>query len=252
MEIKVTQNKVCIAGGEVHEGEFNVNPLHFTFSEEYTDNLVKKVVFSNLTNDLHYVETIINDNATIPTEVTADVGDVIMGVYAYEVDGENLLLRYSPAPVYLKVERGSYVENAEEGTILIPALTVEEYEQALNEIIEKWTIDSQAIIDNIVATSEAEFNTYYLGKIQDFVNFANEEEQRFTDEVEAFVDNKEDEFDDTVTTAKREIADMTTALTFATFDVDATTGTLYMNSEVSLGNMVFSVDGNDGALYVTI
>lgn len=249
MEITVTQNKVCVGTGEIHEGEFNVNPLHFNFSSEYTIDLVKKVVFSALDGN-YYEETIINNTAIIPTEVTQKTGEILIGVYAYEVEGQNLRLRYSPSPMMVKVHTGSYVD-AEDGTIEIPALTVEQYEQALNEIIERWTIDSEAIINNIVTTSEAQFNVYYNGKVSDFDTYAENEEAEFTQDVGNYVTGKEEEFAGVVTTAKTEIADMTTALTFATFDVDPETGVLYMNTTSSLGNMVFSV-GDDGHLYVTI
>ena len=60
IEIKVTKDNVCISNEQLHRGEFNVNPLHFTFAEEYTIDLVKKVVFTNQYGE-SYAETIINN-----------------------------------------------------------------------------------------------------------------------------------------------------------------------------------------------
>ena len=171
MEIKVTKDYVTITSQELHKGEFNINPLHFTFSSDYTDNLVKKVVF---TTNQSYMETILNNEATIPYEVLIQKGNVLLGVYAYEVDGENLGLRYSPKPVYLKVEEGSWVE-AVDGTTVVPALTLEQYEQAIQEALTQFEIDKDAIVHE----AEEEFDTYYNGKVNDFDNNATDKTNTF-------------------------------------------------------------------------
>lgn len=184
MEIQVTKDNVCISNEQVHKGEFNVNPLHFSFSAEYTDNLVKKVVFSTTFGE-HYSETIINNVATIPYEVLEKQGNVLIGVYAYEVADDELVLRYSPTPIYVEIEKGSYV-NAEDGTTLVPALTIEQYEQALNEILTNFEIDKQAIINEIVTSAEGTFDTYYEGKVQDFDTHAQQKTQEFDQHLDEY------------------------------------------------------------------
>lgn len=47
MHVNVTKNTVSISSNYViNRGEYNVNPIYFDFSDEYTDDLVKKAVFA--------------------------------------------------------------------------------------------------------------------------------------------------------------------------------------------------------------
>ena len=147
MNVYVNQDFVTIIKDNVHKGEYNIHELEFEFSEEYTENLVKKVIFTPQPN-LNYNVTIIDNKATIPEEALGKTGDILIGVYAYEVENEQLKMRYSPAPTYLKIINGSY-SASQAGTTMIPALTVEEYEQRLNEILTKFEFDAQKVIDEV-------------------------------------------------------------------------------------------------------
>lgn len=150
MEIKVTKNNVTIQEIDpVHSGEFNVNQCNFTFSETYTNDLVKKAIFTKLKNKTSYEVTINNDTCIIPYEVLQEQGEVQLGVYAYEVDGEDLILRYSPKATRFMVGIGSYL-NADDGTIKVPALTLEEYEQALNDLLADVEASKEEIVQEVV------------------------------------------------------------------------------------------------------
>lgn len=147
MNVYVNQDFVTIIKDNVHQGEYNIHELEFEFSEEYTEDLVKKVIFTPQPN-VNYSATIIDNKATIPEEALRKTGDLLIGVYAYEVENEELKMRYSPAPTYLKITNGSY-SASQTGTTMIPALTVEEYEQRLNEILTKFEFDAQKVIDEV-------------------------------------------------------------------------------------------------------
>lgn len=97
---------------DVNSGEYNVQNVEFTFSSEY-DNLTKMAIF---TNGSESYKAIITDNkCIIPIEVIEE-GTICAGVYGYEQDGDTLIKRYSPKPVYFSVEPGSYQIASEGGT----------------------------------------------------------------------------------------------------------------------------------------
>ena len=88
MNIKVTKDNVCIIErGNVHEGEYKINELSFEFSEEYTSDLVINAVFTNELGKAYQV-SVIDGKCQIPAEILADTGQVLLGVYAYKINGE--------------------------------------------------------------------------------------------------------------------------------------------------------------------
>ena len=96
---------------DVNSGEYNIQECEFEFSNEYNE-LTKMAIF---TNGCESFQAIITDNkCIIPIEVIKE-GNVALGVYGYETDGDKLIKRYSPKPVYFAVEPGSY--NLAESTI---------------------------------------------------------------------------------------------------------------------------------------
>lgn len=118
MNISVTKNKVSINTDYVlNDKEYNVNKCYFSFSEEYTDDLVKKAVFIQGSSTIEM--SIINNQCEIPSEVL-NQGTFEIHVYAYEVDGEELIIRYSPTYDTAYVRAGSYVENATNTEPLTP------------------------------------------------------------------------------------------------------------------------------------
>lgn len=73
MQVKVTKNKVILPEGYIiNRNEYKANPLEFVFSEEYTDELVKKAIFVN------------GNTVDIP------VGDLIAGLQT-EITSQNKL-----------------------------------------------------------------------------------------------------------------------------------------------------------------
>lgn len=106
MQIKVNPHTIKLDKKDiVNSGEYNINTCEFTFSEEY-ENLTKMAIF---TDGIDSFETIIIDGkCIIPSEILKNEGTIGLGVYGYEVNGDKLLKRYSPTPVYFNVEKGSY------------------------------------------------------------------------------------------------------------------------------------------------
>lgn len=109
MKVQVSVNNVKIIEPSIlNENEYNIHNCEFEFTEEY-NGLTKKAVFTNEANET-YVETIVDDKCSIPTEVLKEKEHIKIGVYAYDVDNEELLLRYSPRPTEFYVHEGSYKE----------------------------------------------------------------------------------------------------------------------------------------------
>ena len=108
MIIKVTPHSITINKEEiVNSGEYNITKCEFEFSNEY-EGLTKQAVFS--TCDSTYKVPILNNECTIPGEVLTERGSVLLGVYGYESENDELSLRYSPTPQYFSVSEGSYRE----------------------------------------------------------------------------------------------------------------------------------------------
>ena len=130
MKIKVSPINITINREILTSGEYNIHDLDFEFTKEF-ENLVKIAVFSN--KDKNYKVIIENNKAIIPWEVLDEKGTITIGVYAYsESDGE-MLLRYSPLPIEIRVEQGSYQKDAENSEPLTPT-DKEQMESQINRI----------------------------------------------------------------------------------------------------------------------
>ena len=143
MKIIVTPHTITLNKTEiVNEGEYNINTCEFELSEEYI-GLTNMAIF---TNGASTFKTMIVDNqCIIPYEVLEQEGTLMVGVYGYECDGDNLVKRYSPTPVAFYIEKGSYTL-AQEGEQPSPSVI----EQMQHEI-EKNTNDI-TIINNTIPT----------------------------------------------------------------------------------------------------
>lgn len=107
MKVQVTINNVkIIKETGLNENEYNIHEFEFDFVEEY-EGLTKKAVFTDA-NEQSYIETIVNNKCSVPTEVLHKNEYVTIGVYAYAVEDEELKLRYSPQPTHFFVNEGSY------------------------------------------------------------------------------------------------------------------------------------------------
>lgn len=117
MQVKVDINKVEIMQTEqVNSGEYNTRELQFNIAENMR-GLILKALF---TKDYKTYEVDIeSDSCMIPWEVLKTDGNCELGVYAYNVNGEVLEIRYSPEPTKFYINAGSYkteVENGEQPT----------------------------------------------------------------------------------------------------------------------------------------
>lgn len=130
MKVFVSKNTICLEEGYIiNKGEYKANILEFEFSEEYTDDLVKKAIFVNGENAIE--QAIINNQCNIPYEVL-NADSFELRVYAYEVEDEELKLRYSPTYITAYLREGSYRGNTGSGEEITPT-QFEQYEQALND-----------------------------------------------------------------------------------------------------------------------
>ena len=135
MKITVNKDNVKIEEFDiVHEGEHRVNKCSFSFSEEYTEELVKKAIFTSQNSSVEVA--IIDNECDIPTEILKARNIVLLGVYAYKVTEDKLDLRYSPGPDAFKVNSGSYIGGANESEEITPS-QFEQYMQALNDGLNK-------------------------------------------------------------------------------------------------------------------
>lgn len=111
MEFQVNTNNVILSKiNQVESGEYNVTECRFIFSSEY-DGLTKIAVFTGANGDTYKI-TILNNKCEIPSELLTESQIVQIGVYAYEVQDTEFVLRYSPMPTRFMIEKGSYVVNA--------------------------------------------------------------------------------------------------------------------------------------------
>jgi len=134
MVINVDKNKVKAEDNYIiNRGEYNANPIQFVFSDEY-EGLVKKALFVKAKADPIEV-SIINDVCNIPYEVLNEK-KFELRVYAYEVEDDELVLRYSPAFIYLFTREGSYIEGGVEPEVITPT-QFEQYMQAMNDGLEE-------------------------------------------------------------------------------------------------------------------
>lgn len=168
MKITVNKDNVKIEEFDVvHEGEHRVNKCSFSFSEEYTEELVKKAIFTSQNSSVEVA--IINNECNIPTEILKARNIVLLGVYAYKVVDDKLELRYSPSPDAFKVNGGSYIEGANESEEITPS-QFEQYMQAMNdglnkveESIKKMDSTTSAANDLVEDISQKLENGYFIG-----------------------------------------------------------------------------------------
>ena len=110
MKLIVNKHSIELQKEElVNEGEYNVQKCLFEFSQEYS-TLTKYATFTNCNGS--YKVVVVNNQCDIPIEILRDRETFTLGVYGYYAEDDELKLRLSPAPVYVTMERGSYVEDA--------------------------------------------------------------------------------------------------------------------------------------------
>lgn len=129
MQIQVTKNKVILPDNYiVNKGEYHVNVLEFLFSEEYTNEMVKKAIF--VSKDESIEQVIIGNKCHIPNEML-NIKNFELRVYAYEIENGELVLRYSPTYAIVYLREGSYKSDTSSEETITPT-QFEQFEQALN------------------------------------------------------------------------------------------------------------------------
>lgn len=147
MEFQInTNNVILIQHDQVESGEYNVTECNFTFASEY-DGLTKKAVFTG-EDGTAYLQTIVDNKCSIPGEILEVSQVVEIGVYGYDVENEELVLRYSPEPTQFFVHQGSYKE-AQNSTPPTPT----EIEQLQSQITTNAN-DIEELQDNIVGINQ--------------------------------------------------------------------------------------------------
>lgn len=116
MKIRVTKDEVVIEeNSKIHKGEYNVNPIEFTFTSDY-DNLIKKAIFETEKDKIEV--SIKNDKCNIPMQVLQGKQNSFnLRVYGYKEKDNELSLRFSPTYVNIPLYSGSYIGN----TTIIPS-----------------------------------------------------------------------------------------------------------------------------------
>lgn len=148
MIIKVGINEISVQEQDLlNAGEYNIHECNFIFDEVY-DGLVKKAVFSNKSHS--YQVSILNNSCIIPYEVLQENGAITIGVYAYEVQDEELIMRYSPKPCTKYIDIGSYKEHYDNYEEVTPT-DKEQMEQIVQDIEDK--MDNLDIDANKVDTT---------------------------------------------------------------------------------------------------
>lgn len=155
MNIKVYPHTLTITKDvDINVGEYNITTCNFEFSDEY-EGLTKQAVFTTCNGT--YKSAILNNQCTIPSEVLTDSKDsILVGVYAYESENDELVLRYSPKPQYISIIEGSYREGND------PSLPEpSEWEKVVEEVNEAITETNNL---NISATKEDHTTTITITK----------------------------------------------------------------------------------------
>jgi hypothetical protein len=156
---------------DVNSGEYNIQNIEFEFSSEY-EGLTKMAVFSN--EDEAFTTMITNGSCIIPSEILQTDGTIGLGVYGYSVNGDNLIKRYSPKPVFFNVELGSYqlAQESIEPSSDIIAQILAQLESQGEDIIELQNNLSN-LVDNVIPTlatkSEIPTKTSQLTNDSEFI-----------------------------------------------------------------------------------
>lgn len=156
---------------DVNSGEYNIQNIEFEFSSEY-EGLTKMAVFSN--EDEAFTTMITNESCIIPSEILQTDGTIGLGVYGYSVNGDNLIKRYSPKPVFFNVELGSYQlaqESIEPSSDIITQILAQLESQGEDIIALQNNLSN--LVDNVIPTlatkSEIPTKTSQLTNDSEFI-----------------------------------------------------------------------------------
>lgn len=151
MKVNVTKTEINLQKDYIiNRGEYKVNVLEFEFTEEY-NGLVLKALF--VAGETKIEQVILNNKCDIPYEVL-NKKSFELRVYAYEVQNEELILRYSPTYKTVYTREGSYIEGGTSGEEITPT-QFEQYMQAMNDglaEVQNVDIDAEKVEDTTTIT----------------------------------------------------------------------------------------------------
>lgn len=131
MKLIVGINKIEIDESDsFNQGEYNVHKVEYEFDEVYND-LVKMATFSDDNGD--YAIQLLGNECTIPYEILKTDGVKEFGLFGYELENEELKLRYSPTPVKKYIDVGSYKEEFDNYEVPTPT-DLEEIKSDINRL----------------------------------------------------------------------------------------------------------------------
>ena len=155
----VVTNKIIIEDKKFI-GTGNVNSLKCACSfDESWDNLDKVATFEK--NGLVYKRALVDDECLVPNEVLETAGVVCFGVYGYELQGEEVILRKSPLCTEFVVFKGSYKEGQSEPSEVNPT-EYEVYIKTMNEI----KAETEAIKDDILVSVDEKIADIDVSQIE--------------------------------------------------------------------------------------
>lgn len=131
MKVIVNSHNIQILEEEIiNKEEHKISKCFFDFGPEYTDDFVKNALFTTKDNKT-YQMTLFNNECDFPVEVLKERGEVVLGVYAYKIENNELIKRFSPSPQRFWINEGSYIKNVENSKEITPS-QLEQYQQELN------------------------------------------------------------------------------------------------------------------------
>lgn len=151
LNVKIKNNNVSVVQeSSIGSGNVNDTKCIFELPEEYNE-LVIKAVFKK--DELVYEKTVIENECIIPHEILESAGEVILGVYGYSIENDELVLRKSPTSSYFIVRDGSYLGESAETEVITPS-EFDRYIAEMNKIkneTKEYSNEAKNIIDNFTA-----------------------------------------------------------------------------------------------------
>lgn len=109
-EVMVDYRTICGDKIIIPAGNVNEDVIAATFSDEWTENLTKAVIFER---GGRVFQTKLADGVfAIPAKLTETAGRFRWGFVGYEIDGDTVTERISTAPVYGMITDGAYDDGA--------------------------------------------------------------------------------------------------------------------------------------------
>ena len=109
-EVMVDYRTICGDKIIIPAGNVNEDVIAATFSDEWTENLTKAVIFER--GGRVFQTTLADGVFAIPAKLAATAGRFRWGFVGYEIDGDTVTERISTAPVYGMITDGAYDDGA--------------------------------------------------------------------------------------------------------------------------------------------